>query len=234
MSTHKHSEAGNELRSLSMRRCCGGARWCVWRVLPYWDRAPSGKPGRAETGRTRSPGSLPCVSAPALTRRAQAAHGGVQRGRPVCRAWWCGPNWDGGMRGACLVGSRHQGARRRVVLGREGGRAGNCQPAGAGEPGRPVAGPRRMVPVGRRGPTPEGPPRFSCPLIVLSMNTDRGEKRAFCVERRQVRVRPDRSVMARRAGRAVRRGTEAGKHHSQVRPLVRALRALLACAMRRA
>ena len=64
------------------RRCCGGARWCVWRVLPYWDRAPSGKPGRAETGRSRSPGSLPCASAPALMRRAQAAHGGVQRGRP--------------------------------------------------------------------------------------------------------------------------------------------------------
>ena len=56
---------------------------------------------------------------------------------------------------------------------------GLCQTAGAGEPGRPAACTRRVVPVWRRGPTPEGPPRFSCPLIVLSMGTDRGEKRVF-------------------------------------------------------
>ena len=104
------------------------------------------------------------------------------------------------------MGSRHQGARRRVVLGREGGRAGKCQPAGAGEPGRPVACPRRVVPVGRRGLTPEGAPRFSCPLIVLSTNTDRGEKRGFASK--DASVGCGRIMLQRRAGRAGRRGEE--------------------------
>ena len=61
--------------------------------------------------------------------------------------------------------------------------------------------------MARSRANPRGAAVFSCPLIVLSMGTDRGERRAFCVERRKVWVRPDRSEMARRAGRAVRRGT---------------------------
>ena len=53
---------------------------------------------------------------------------------------------------------------------------GLCQTAGAGEPGRPCACPRRVVPVRRKWVTPGEAPCFSCPLIVLSMGTDRGER----------------------------------------------------------
>ena len=210
---------------------CGGRAWL----------APVTKEqgGELFSGVRAGPGSLPCVSAAALMRRAQAAHGGVQRGRPVCRAWCVvvrselGRGHAGGVPG-WLPAPR---SRRRVVRGREGGRAGNCQPAGAGEPGRPVACPRREVPVWREeGPTPEEPP-FSH-VRSLSCQWARTEEKEGRFVSKDARFGCGRIVLKWRVGRAGRcveeRGTEAGKHHPQVRPLMRALRALRACAMRRA
>ena len=84
-------------------------------------------------------------------RRAQAAHGGVQRGRPVCRAWWCGPNWDGGVRGRAWLApvTKEQGGELLSGV-RAGGQVIASRPAPENRAGQ-LRAPGGWCPLGEEG-----------------------------------------------------------------------------------